>query len=149
MRYLLAVALASSAAVASSWTHVAPMPHVRSAHAVVAAAGAIYVLGGPSTAAVDRFDGRRWRRETTLRGGIVNAPAAAAVDGTLVITGGFRGSTNEPTADVRLYDLRTHAWRRGAPLPAPRGGHAPAVLDGLVHVVGGGNSVSTISDHSV
>src|SRR6187551_2664019 len=120
MRYVLAIALALSTAAAPSWTHVTPMPHVRSAHAVVATAGGIYVLGGPSTAVVERFDGRRWRRETTLPGGIVNAPAAAVADGTLVVTGGFRGSTNEPTADVRLYDVRTRSWRSGAPLPAPR-----------------------------
>jgi N-acetylneuraminic acid mutarotase len=50
---------------------------------------------------------------------------------------------------VRLYDLRRHTWDRGAPLPAPRGGHAAVVLDGLVHVFGGGNALSTIADHSV
>ena len=150
--FLLAFALAFAAAAAGatgSWKRVAPMPHVRSAHAAVAAAGSIYVLGGPATAAVDRFDGKRWRRETTLPGGVVNAPAAVAVNGQLVVTGGFRGSTNEPSAAVHLYDVSRHAWRTGAPMPAPRGGHAAVVLGGLVHVIGGGNDVSTISDHSV
>jgi len=143
------LAFAAAAAATGSWTRVAPMPHARSAHAVAATAGAVYVLGGPGTAAVDRFDGTRWRRETTLPGGIVNAPAAAVVGTTLVVAGGFAGSTNQPTAAVRLYDLRRHTWRSGAPLPAPRGGHAAAVLDGEVHVIGGGNSLSTIADHSV
>lgn len=130
-----------------TWSHAAPLPHRRSAHAAVAAGSAIYALGGPSTDAVDRFDGQRWQPETTLPGGIVNAPAAAVVGDTIVV--GFVGSTNEPTDAVRLYDLSTHTWRPGAPLPSPRGGHAAAVLDGRVHVIGGGNSSSTIADHSV
>ena len=132
-----------------TWSRIAPLPHPRSAHAAVAAGGSIYVVGGPSTAAVDRFDGSGWQLETNLPGGIVNAPAAAVVGNTLVFTGGFLGSTNAPTDAVRLYDLGSHTWRSGAPLPAPRGGHAAAVLDGHVHVIGGGNSSSTIADHSV
>jgi N-acetylneuraminic acid mutarotase len=34
-------------------------------------------------------------------------------------------------------------------LPAPRGGHAATVLNGKIHIVGGGNSRSTIADHTV
>jgi N-acetylneuraminic acid mutarotase len=153
MRVAAAIALtltgSFAAGVTTSWKPVAPMPHRRSAHAVVVGRGSIYVLGGPSSAVVDRFDGRRWHRETRLPGGIVNAPAAAVVGDTLVVTGGFLASTNEPTAAVRLYDLRLRKWRSGAPLPAPRGGHAAVVLGGRVHVIGGGNSSSTIADHSV
>lgn len=33
-------------------------------------------------------------------------------------------------------------------MPNPRGGHAAVVLDGRIHLLGGGNSVSTIADHS-
>jgi len=33
------------------------------------------------------------------------------------------------------------------PLPAPRGGHAARVLDGKIHVLGGGNDVSTLAEH--
>jgi N-acetylneuraminic acid mutarotase len=131
------------------WTRVAPMPHSRSAHAVVVAGNAIYVLGGPGSAAVDRFDGRGWSRATTLPVGIVNAPAAVALGTSVYVIGGFVGATNEPTTAVRVYDTATRAWRTGAPLPAPRGGHAAVVLDGKVHVIGGGNSLSTISDHVV
>ena len=36
-----------------------------------------------------------------------------------------------------------------APLPAPRGGHAAVVLAGNIHVIGGGNSKSTLADHDV
>jgi len=76
-----AAALAGTAWAAGPWSRVAPLPHPRSAHAVVVARGGIYVLGGPSTAAVDRPDGRRWKRETTNPGVILNAPAAVALGG--------------------------------------------------------------------
>jgi N-acetylneuraminic acid mutarotase len=47
-----------------------------------------------------------------------------------------------------VYDTRSRVWSRAAPLPAPRGGHAAAVLDGRIHVIGGGNSITTLADHS-
>jgi len=149
---LLALCLLLAAPVAFAagrWTRVQPLPHPRSAHAVVASGGSIYVLGGPRTAVVDRFDGTRWSRATTVPGGVVNAPAAVAIAGKLYVTGGFAGATNEPTAAVRVYDTAGRKWLQAAPLPAPRGGHAAAVLAGKIHVIGGGNSVSTIADHTV
>jgi N-acetylneuraminic acid mutarotase len=144
-----AIAVAPAGAAGASWTRVKSMPHPRSAHAVVVARGSIYVLGGPSTAAVDRFDGTRWRRETTLPGGIVNAPAAVALGRKLYVAGGFSASSNLPVATVRVYDLVSRKWSRAARLPAPRGGHAAVVLAGKIHVIGGGNSTSTIAAHSV
>jgi len=150
MRLVIAVfLLAAVAPAAGRWTKVAPLPHPRSAHSVVVAGSFIYVLGGPSTAVVDRFDGKRWHRETTLPGGKVNAPAAVSLDGRIYFIGGFSGSTNEPVSTVRVYDTAARTWSTAAPLPAPRGGHAAVVLDGKIHVVGGGNSESTIADHSV
>jgi N-acetylneuraminic acid mutarotase len=132
-----------------SWTRVAPLPHPRAAHAVAVEDDSIYVLGGPSTAIVDRFDGKRWRSETALPGGRLNAPAAVSLAGKIYVTGGFSGSSNAPVSTVRVYDTAARRWSTAAPLPAPRGGHAAVVLDGKVHVVGGGNSESTIADHAV
>ena len=132
-----------------SWSRAPQLPHPRSAHAVVVEHNSIYVLGGPSTAVVDRFDGKRWRRETTLPGGKLNAPAAVALGGKIYVIGGFAGSTNAPVSRVRVYDTAARRWTTAAPLPAPRGGHAAVVLDGKIHVIGGGNSESTIADHSV
>jgi N-acetylneuraminic acid mutarotase len=134
--------------------HAAPsMTHARSAHAVVAVGDAIYAIGGTGAAGkpvmeVERFDGRAWRDEATLPGDGLNAPAAAAIGDRIYIIGGFETTTNVPTSDVLVYDTRTRAWSRGAPLPAPRGGHAAAVVDGKIHVIGGGNSRTTLADHS-
>jgi N-acetylneuraminic acid mutarotase len=144
-----AIAVAPAGAAGASWARVKSMPHPRSAHAVVVARGSIYVLGGPGTASVDRFDGTRWRRETTLPGGIVNAPAAVALGRKLYVVGGFSASSNLPVARVRVYDLVARRWSTAARLPAPRGGHAAVGLGGKIHVIGGGNSSSTIAAHSV
>lgn len=132
-----------------TWAKAPALPAPRSAHAVVVAAGAIHVLGGPASTRIDRFDGRRWKRAGSLPGGVLNAPAAAAIGSSVYIIGGFGGATNVPTAKVRVLDAASGSWRVVAPLPAPRGGHAAVVLGGRIHVLGGGNSVSTIADHSV
>ena len=134
-----------------TWTKAAPLLHDRAAHAVVATADGIYALGGPGpgSATVERFDGSAWHDETQLPHGPVNAPAAAVLDGRLYVTGGFSGTTNLPVTDVDVYDPATRTWSSAAPLPEPRGGHAAVVLDGKIHLLGGGNSVSTIADHSV
>ena len=91
----------------------------------------------------------RWVDETMLPGDGLNAPAAVVLNGLIYVIGGFQGVSNLPTAEVRTYDPTTKRWAVGAPLPRPRGGHAAVLLDGKIHVFGGGNSSSTISDHSV
>ena len=141
-------------AASGSWKPEPSMPVGRSAHAVAATADAIYVLGGTNESGVpvlevDRFDGSAWSREGRIPGEGLNAPAAAAVGDAIYVIGGFGTTTNRPTASVHRYDVKQRAWTTAAALPAPRGGHAAAVLGGRVHVIGGGNSVSTIADHSV
>jgi N-acetylneuraminic acid mutarotase len=79
----------------------------------------------------------------------VNAPAAVAIGSKIYVIGGFGGTTNLPTARVRVFDTATKAWTQAAPLAAARGGHAAVVLDGRIHVLGGGNEVSTLATHSV
>jgi hypothetical protein len=56
LKLVVVAALASSLA-GGTWTAARSLPTPRSAHAVTVADGAIYVLGGPGTSNVDRFDG--------------------------------------------------------------------------------------------
>jgi N-acetylneuraminic acid mutarotase len=115
----------------------------------------MYALGGTGKSGapvltVERFDGKRWRVETRLpTAGGLNATAGAAVGSRIYVIGGFEGIGNAPTDAVHVYDVKAHTWSEAAPLPAPRGGHAAVVLGGQIHVVGGGNSVSTLALHSV
>jgi N-acetylneuraminic acid mutarotase len=139
---------------AGKWTREPDMATPRAAHAVVATADAIYALAGTGpdgkpVSDVERFDGKSWRRETALPGEGLNAPAAAAIGDTIYLIGGFGTTTNRPVTTVHRYNTRTRSWSAAAPLPAPRGGHAAIVMNGRIHVIGGGNSMSTIDDHSV
>ena len=125
----------------------------RSAHAVVASDSLIYALAGTNDKGkpvldVESFDGEQWRVETTLPGQGLNATAAAIVGDRLYVLGGFKVVSNQPTDEVQVYDLQTHQWNMASPMPNPRGGHAAVVLAGKIHLIGGGNSVSTIADHS-
>jgi N-acetylneuraminic acid mutarotase len=143
----------ASQARSESWQSAPAMLHARSAHAVVGTGDAIYAIGGTGAGGapvlqVERFDGNQWRDETTLPGEGLNAPAAVAIGQRIYVIGGFKTVTNVPTSEVLVYDVGSHAWSNAAPLPAPRGGHAAAVLDGKIHVIGGGNSRSTLADHS-
>jgi N-acetylneuraminic acid mutarotase len=97
---------------------------------------------------VESFDGNEWKLETMLPGRGLNALTASVVADRLYVVGGFTAVTNLPTDEVQVYDLRTRQWSMASPLPNPRGGHVAVVLDDKIHVLGGGNSVSTIADHS-
>ena len=151
---VLATASGLSSNLSGSWSAAPPMPVGRSAHAVAATTEAIYVLGGTDdtgTPVLDivRFDGHTWTRDGRLPGEGLNAPAAAAIGNSIYLIGGFGTTTNRPTDKVVRYDVAQRTWREVAPLPAPRGGHAAVVMSGRIHVIGGGNSLSTIADHSV
>ncbi len=143
------------AGVVEGWSSAPPLRHARAAHAVVSTGDAIYAMAGTGgvdgspVMEVERFDGAEWRDETRLQGEGLNAPAAAALGGKVYLIGGFGTVTNVPTSVVHVYDTTLKKWGRAADLPAPRGGHAAVVMDGLIHVLGGGNSRSTIADHSV
>lgn len=138
---------------ACGWEAAPPMGLARTAHAVVAAGPAIYAFagtgeGGAPVLPIERFDGERWTTIGALPGSGLNAAAAAAVGERIFLIGGFETDTNVPSARVHAYDPASAAWREVAPLPAPRGGHAAVTFAGRIHVVGGGNSQSTIADHS-
>jgi len=135
------------------WSDESSMLIPRSAHAVTSSESAIYALAGTDDKGkpvleVEVFDGKQWVLETTMPGRGLNAPTASIVGQQLYLVGGFIAVSNKPTDEVQVYDLQTYRWSTASPLPNPRGGHAAVVLDGKIHVVGGGNSVSTLADHS-
>ncbi len=139
----------------SSWTTAPSLLKPRAAHAVVRVGGSLLAIGGTdaigvTVASVERFDGHKWQLETRLPvAGGLNATAAVAIGARVYVIGGFAGTGNVPTAGVEVYDTATRTWSHAADLPSPRGGHAAVVLDGRIHVLGGGNSLSTLADHSV
>lgn len=140
--------------ITGTWSEEPPMLSARSAHAVVSSDDAVYALAGTDENGrpvldVEAFDGEQWNVQTTLPGKGLNAPAASLVDDKIYVMGGFKTVSNQPTNEVQVFDLRTRQWSLASPMPHPRGGHAAVVLDGKIHLLGGGNSISTIADHSV
>lgn len=137
-----------------TWSDAPSMLVPRSAHAVASSDSAIYALAGTDDHGkpvldVESFDGTQWKIETTLPGEGLNAPTASIVGHKLYVMGGFKAVTNVPTDEVQVYDLESRQWSLASPMPDPRGGHVAVVLDGKIHLFGGGNSVSTIADHSM
>jgi N-acetylneuraminic acid mutarotase len=63
----------------------------------------------------------------------------AVVGNQLYAIGGFSGTPPDwrAVAEVRILDLQSGVWRDGPPLPVARGEHVVAVVDGLIHVIGG------------
>src|SRR2546423_5328427 len=130
---------------AGAWSDAPSMLHARSAHAVVSTGDAIYAIGGTGEGGqpvleVERFDGNQWRDATRLPGEGLNAPAAAVIGRRIYVIGGFKTATNVPSSDVLVYDIDAHSWHTAASLTEPRRGHAAAVVDGKIHIIGGGHS---------
>lgn len=150
---VLAGLACAAVAGAQEWGAAPPLRVARAALTLVAHEDAIFAVGGTTpdgaTVDVDRFDGRTWSRETTLPGGGLNAAAAALVGDRLYVLGGFVAATNRPSDRVHVYDLGSREWSEAAPLPSPRGGFRAIVIDGRIHVVGGGNDRTTLADHDV
>ena len=146
---MLIVLLGWSTAV-GAWSKAPQLPHPRSAHAVVVEHNSIYVLGGPSTAVVDRFDGKHWRRETTLPGGKLNAPGGGRARREDLRHRRFLGLDERARLAAFASTTRARAAgprpRRCRPLEAAtrRSCWTERSTSSAV-----GNSESTIADHSV
>jgi N-acetylneuraminic acid mutarotase len=77
----------------------------------------------------------------------VHHPAAAVVDGLLIVIGGFPGGgLREATDAVQVFDPASGTWRLGALMPAARGGLAAVAVDGRVIVAGGADRGRSVAD---
>jgi N-acetylneuraminic acid mutarotase len=131
-----------------TWVRAAPLPEQRTEVSATTDGRSIYLAGGfgppegderataPRT--VWRYDPAAddWSAVTELPEGVHHA-ALQYHAGRLYLLGGFRETSFEPVANVRIFDLATGQWSEGAPMPTPRGAAGWAMLDGRIHVVGG------------
>ncbi|EOD21099.1 hypothetical protein EMIHUDRAFT_117388 [Emiliania huxleyi CCMP1516] len=70
---------------------------------------------------------------------------AGAHDGIIVVTGGrcdddaqgWYGETGTSSASTFRFNVESGTWTEGARMPAPRQGAVGAVIDGVLHVLGG------------
>jgi N-acetylneuraminic acid mutarotase len=147
---LLAVlpgAAAVAAAQSGSWTVLTPMPGPQREGGYDVMQGRIYAVGGfldplvaEASAVVHAYDvaSDRWSVVAPLPEAVHHG-ATAALDGKLYVIGGYGSSMAQrrPLASVWAYDPAANRWEPRAPLPAPRGAAAVAVLDGLLYALGG------------
>eukprot|EP00058_Branchiostoma_floridae_P027809 XP_002613300.1 hypothetical protein BRAFLDRAFT_113785 [Branchiostoma floridae] len=66
----------------------------------------------------------------------------AVLQGKVYAIGGklYKSKMLPALSSVEVYDRRQHKWTEGVPLPQPRLGHAIAVLDDYIYVMGGVDS---------
>lgn len=134
------------------WSREPSMPGPKASFQLVAAADRLFALGGETGAAETYvFDPETQIWETLEAPEDISRRGAASVvaDGLVYLIGGAREGAATPRVDV--YDPESDLWTQLADMPAPRAGHAAAVLDGRIHVFGGrGADLSqTLSDHLV
>jgi N-acetylneuraminic acid mutarotase len=128
------------------------MPYARSEVAVTQLDGRIYVIGGFGPGADQRvvqvYDiaADAWTLAAPLPVGL-NHAGAVAVGRKIFVIGGFL-ENGAASAECFAYDPSSNRWNRVASLLSPRGSPAVAVMDGLVHAVGG-NDRGSITAHDV
>jgi DNA-binding CsgD family transcriptional regulator/N-acetylneuraminic acid mutarotase len=124
-----------------SWSQAAELSTGRSAYAIAAHEGALYLFGG--------WDGKAYIAETLRydpRADVWTslAPMAAprafagagAVGGRIYVVGGFDGQDELDTCEV--YDPALDSWAQCPPMNAPRGGIGVTVIADTLYVIGGG-----------
>lgn len=139
---------AAAPATQARWTQAAPLPERRTEVSATTDGRFIYLTGGftppqgqgraTSPRTLWRFDpqANQWTALTQIPQGVHHAPFQYH-NGKLYILGGFRETSFEPVANVRIYDLASGQWSEGAPMPTPRGATGWTVLNGRIHVLGG------------
>ncbi len=126
----------------SAWVEVAPLHYARGGHALIAAAGKLFVIGGNNyainVAATEAYDpaANAWSLLPGLP--LPRNHVAGFVVGSRVCVAGGRFPT---TSRVDCLDTIQHAWSRLPDLPrATSGEGATTFQDGSVVVVGGQNA---------
>ncbi len=132
------------------WVQGPAMPSPRAGFALIAVAGKLYAFGGtgPESEKIFVFNikDRQW---STLEQGLRDSRdlAAIAIGMQIYVIAG--GPASNPVAAVHIFNTANEQWTEGPALPIARSGHAIAVLDGDIHVLGGrgGGRGASLADH--
>jgi len=140
---------------ASGWRVAAPLPAPRQECGVVALGDEIVVVGGYDDAVtiVDLVEAYRpstdtWRTLAPLPEPI-HHPNVVVLDAKLHVAGALGAGFVQQNVHW-IYDPATDDWTEGTPLPAARavGAAGAAVLDGVIHLVGGLRMSQSVALHS-
>ncbi|WP_256842803.1 cell wall-binding repeat-containing protein [Ornithinimicrobium cryptoxanthini] len=122
------------------WTDLTQLPLQITGNRVVTIDGVWFSVGGftyENSPGLYRYDAvaMEWMPLAAIPAP-VEMPLAAAVDGQIVVAGGW-STTGDPTSDTWIYDPETDSWSSGAPMPTPVSSMGVAVVDGAVFAIGG------------
>lgn len=122
------------------WTDLTQLPVQITGNRIVSLDGVWYSVGGYSFddfAGLYRYDAvaMEWMPLAPLPAP-VEMPLAAAVDGQIVVAGGW-AATGDPTSDTWIYDPGTNSWSPGAPMPTAVSSMGVAVVAGQILAIGG------------
>jgi hypothetical protein len=129
----------------SSWTELSSMRHSRGGHALLAAAGALFAIGG-NTAAANVAPAEVYDPQANTWTDLPSLPAprnhvSGFVFGANVCIAGGRSPT---TARVDCFNFESSGWVRFPDLPRPTSGAGAATLvDGSVVILGGQDAQET------
>jgi outer membrane protein assembly factor BamB len=124
------------------WEVLPDVPTARWAASCVFAEDQVWVLGGhrgdSAVSCVEVFDPKagRWSTGAPMPHNVSMA-AAAYMDGRIVVSGGWHGTSRGFVDIVQAYDIAVGAWTSLAPMGTPKAGHGAAVVDGRLYAVGG------------
>lgn len=145
---LILLAATGMQAHAESWKEGAPMLNGRVMAASAVLGEELYVLGGDAIAGprsdTEIFDlkGNFWRATSALPAGVQQA-AAAALDGRIYVSGGYKANKERPekaggpSRSLWIFNPRIGTWVDGASMPAARVGHGLVAVDDKLYAVGG------------
>jgi N-acetylneuraminic acid mutarotase len=124
-----------------AWESLPPAPSRRTEIAAATDGRLIYVAGGfaesgATVRTVEIFDPStgEWSSAPDLPIP-VNHAMASALDGTVVVVGGYLGPLRDPSD--RAFALRVDRWEELPAMPEPRAAAGAATVDGLLYVAGG------------
>ncbi len=139
-----------------AWTACSPMRNIRSEHAAVALNDHIYVFGGvvsrdeknTSVSDVDKYDPitDTWRTCAPM-GTARRAGAAAVVNGSIIVAGGF--AHHKPLASVERYNIASNTWTSCMSMPTARGHVAGCGVGTSLYVLGGSSTLGRTNALSV
>lgn len=132
-----------------NWTERASMAKARRACGVAALGSYVYCAGGvvgtDSTAWVERYNPSTdvWERMADMPEALHFG--ALVSDGTyLYHVGGYSTTNTAYSAKLFRYDPALNTWTTLTPMTVARGGHAAAVVSGVIYCIGGWNGTVNI-----
>ena len=138
----------------NTWVTKAPMPTARFGAGAASVNGIVYVIGGDVSYYGCAFTGANEAYDPATNTWITMAPmptpralaAVAELNGIIYVVSGDEGCYPGSTV-VEAYDPATNTWTTKAPLPASPSGYgvsgaAVGVINGILYVAGGTDSVS-------